>query len=132
MPATTRSVSFSVTVHDTTAPALHVPADIATEASSSSGRVVSFSATATDAVHAVAERNLLAVERKPVSDGTTTVHCSTQDANTSYDDAGNASSAAFNVTVSDAVPPALSLPSNLTVEASSSVGSGRFIRGNRH
>ncbi len=42
--------SFTVTVQDTTKPALQLPADLTAEATSASGAVVNFAATATDAV----------------------------------------------------------------------------------
>ncbi len=110
------SVSFSVTVHDTTAPALTIPADITTEASSSAGRAVSFSVSATDAVTASPNVTCSAVSGTVFPIGTTSVHCSAQD------EAGNLSSASFTVTVSDAIPPVLSLPPHLTVEAASTAG----------
>ncbi len=93
-PAT---VSFSITVLDTIAPELSVPADITAEATSPEGRVVSFSASASDAVTPSP-----AVACSPASGstfpvGATTVTCST------YDAAGNAATASFTVTVTRTV-----------------------------
>nr|WP_255698147.1 HYR domain-containing protein [Tessaracoccus sp. ZS01] len=103
--------SFVVTVADTTAPELTVPGNITAEATSPSGAVVSFTATATDAV------SVPVVTCSPESGdifplATTTVSC------TAIDDAGNASAAqTFTVTVEDTTPPTLeSVPESFTVE----------------
>lgn len=108
--------SFAVTVVDTTPPVLAVPPDITVEAASADGTAVSYVATATD----VADPNPM-VTCVPASGllfpiGTTTVTCTATDA------AGKISSGSFTVTILDATPPVLVLPSDITAEAASSAG----------
>ncbi|MBB1484387.1 HYR domain-containing protein [Tessaracoccus sp. MC1865] len=106
-----QTTQFQINVADTTAPELTVPGSITAEATSPSGAVVSFTATATDAV------SVPVVTCSPESGDifpldTTTVTC------TAIDDAGNASAAqTFTVTVEDTTPPTLeSMPESFTVE----------------
>ena len=108
--------TFNVTVRDTTAPFLTMPANMTLEADSSAGKVASFVATASDTVTPSP-----AVSCSPVSGnvfplGTTNVHCSTQDA------AGNASQASFTVSVRDTTRPVLTLPGAITAEAATPSG----------
>jgi hypothetical protein len=97
--------THTVTVkRDTTPPSIAVPDAIAAGATSSSGAVVNFDApVVTDATSGV---NAASVLCTPSSGslfalGTTAVTCSAEDA------AGNRRTAVFNVTVSDATPPAI-------------------------
>jgi hypothetical protein len=92
------TTTFTVTVRDTTAPALLLPAPMVVEASGSDGAIVIFSVTATDAVSAVT------TVCSPASGtafpiGTTTVNCTATDA------AGNAAAGAFTVEVADPPTP---------------------------
>ena len=110
------SASFNVTVRDTTAPALSVPADQVAEATTAAGAVVTFNASATDAV-----TSSLAIVCSPISGstfalGTTLVTCSTEDA------AHNPALATFNVTVQDTSAPVLLLPDHITEQATSAEG----------
>ena len=109
------TTSFTVSVVDTTAPVLTVPAPIVVEAQSAAGAAVWFSATATDLVTAAPS-----VSCAPSSGvfplGITMVSC------TAADDAGNTSSEAFTVTVQDTIAPTLTLPGNITGEATSAEG----------
>ena len=110
------TASFTVTVQDTTAPLLTVPANVTEEATSAAGRVVSFATSATDSV-----TPSLTVLCSPASGstfplGTTTVSCSTQD------NAGNSAAASFTVTVQDTTAPLLTVPANMTGEATSAAG----------
>jgi len=94
--------SFTVTVHDTTSPALSLPANIVTEATSPAGAAVSFAATAQDLVS-----GSVAVQCAPPSGstfalGVTTVNCSAHDA------ANNGVSGSFTVTVRDTGAPVIS------------------------
>jgi predicted metallo-beta-lactamase superfamily hydrolase len=112
----TGSASFSVIVVDTTPPDLSLPANPTAEATGPSGAAVSFTATASDLVD-----GSVAVICSPVSGstfalGTTTVNCSATDAH------GNIASGSFTVTVVDTTPPSLSLPGNLTAEATGPSG----------
>jgi xanthine/CO dehydrogenase XdhC/CoxF family maturation factor len=107
--------SFTVTVTDTTAPALTLPATMTAAATSADGAVVTYDATATDAVEGV-----VAVACDPASGstfviGTTTVECSASDS------LGNQSTGSFTVTVTD-TGPALILPDDMTVEATGAAG----------
>jgi predicted extracellular nuclease len=110
------NASFSVTVHDSTAPQLSMPGDQVAEATSNNGAVVNFVVTATDAVTANP-----AVDCLPLGSGSTfplhntLVTCSTRD------DAGNTTSATFNVLVEDTTKPEVSV-ANQVAEATSSNG----------
>jgi hypothetical protein len=110
------SVSFTVTVQDTTAPSLNVPANMVEEAVSPGGRLVTFATSATDTVSGV-----VAVLCEPASGslfalGTTGVLCSAQDA------AGNPAKASFTVTVQDTIGPVVTVPADINEEASSADG----------
>lgn len=95
------TASFNVTVQDTIAPALTVPADVTAEATSASGAAVAYgSATATDAV-GVTSLTYSAASGSTFALGTTTVAVDAGDA------AGNASSGSFTVTVQDTTAPAI-------------------------
>ena len=95
--------SFTVTVRDTTAPSLTVPANITTPATSAAGAVVTY--TAPSAADIVDTSVTLACPSTPTAGktsgstfpiGTTTVTC------TATDDFGNATVRAFTVTVQQA------------------------------
>ncbi|WP_119695761.1 HYR domain-containing protein [Microbacterium halotolerans] len=113
--------SFDVTVEDTTAPVLHIPDDITAEASGSDGAEVSFVATAQDLVDG-AVSPVCAADTAALTSGdtfplgVTTVTC------TAMDETGNAVAGAFDVTVEDTTAPVLSLPDDITAEASGSSG----------
>jgi len=103
--------TFNVTVQDTTAPALTVPADATAEATGPDGATVTYpDATATDAV-GVASLTYSAASGSTFALGTTPVTVSAKDA------AANTSNGSFNVTVQDTTPPALTLPADITAEA---------------
>jgi hypothetical protein len=112
----TDSDSFDVTVVDTTAPDLTVPAEITdVEATGPGGAAVDFSGevSASDLVDGE-----VAVECDPPSGstfelGTTTVNCSATDTR------GNTAQDSFDVTVVDTTGPALTLPANITTTAPS-------------
>ena len=112
----TGSATFHVTVTDTTPPVVTVPANASREATSTSGAVFSFSASATDIVS-----GSVAVTCTPASGatfplGTTTINCSATDAH------ANSAAASFTVTVVDTTPPVVTVPANATVEATSASG----------
>ena len=107
--------SFTVSVRDTTPPAINCLSTIIAEASDATGAFVSFAPTATDAVSAVA------VTTAPVSGskfaiGTNAVNV------TATDLAGNRSTCTFLVVVRDTVAPTISCPSNIIAEATSAAG----------
>lgn len=108
--------SFTVTVEDTTAPKLSVPAGISEEATSAAGATATFSASAHDVVD-----GSVATECTPASGSTfrlgqTTVTC------TATDDAGNTGTHAFTVTVRDTTAPKVTVPADLAVEATGATG----------
>lgn len=114
----TASSTRHVVVVDTTPPMLTLPASITVTAPSSGGAVVSFTATATDLVSPS-----VAVTCTPSSGfkfpvGVTTVGCG------AVDGAGNHAQGTFTVTILPPpnTPPVVTVPANLTVEASGRQG----------
>ena len=95
----TASMTIAVTVRDTIAPVLNVPASISVDATSAAGAPVSFTASATDAVTAAPVVTCAPASGSVFPIGTTTVQCSTIDA------AGNGSNGSFDVTVTDTIGP---------------------------
>ena len=89
---------FTVMVQDTLAPVLTVPAEINEEASSAAGRVITFAASASDAVSGSIVVSCVPASGSTFPIGTTAVDCSASDA------AGNLASASFSVTVTRPVP----------------------------
>ena len=110
------TVAFTVTVRDTTAPALSLPLDLTGEADSPSGTSVSFVATATDAVSAVPEVTCTPASGSTFALGDTLVSCVATDA------AGNSASGTLTIRVRDTVAPVLTVPAQLTEEARSAAG----------
>ena len=111
----TGSASFSVTVNDTAPPVITVPANANVPAVSAGGAPYSFTASALDEVD-----GNLAVACTPASGsvfplGTTAVGCSATDSH------GNATTATFAVTVRDTAPPVVTVPGNLTRDASAAL-----------
>lgn len=108
--------TFHVTVVDTTAPSLSLPSNLTREATSASGAVVTFSATAYDIVDGSIGVTCVPPSGSTFALGTTSVGCTVTDAH------GNSSSGGFTVTVRDTTPPSLNLPSNVVAEATSASG----------
>jgi len=97
----TATGSFTVTVVDTTPPAITVPSTITAEATGPGGAAVTYSATATDLVDG--SRPVLCdhASGSTFPLGTTTVQC------TSTDTHNNTSHASFTVIVQDTTPPTI-------------------------
>jgi hypothetical protein len=98
-PSGSDTETFNVIIVDTTAPALTVPTSVTAEATSASGAVVTYSASATDLVD-----GSISVVCTPASGSTfplggTFVNCVATDAR------GNAANGGFTVTVRDTTPP---------------------------
>lgn len=100
--------SFSVTVRDTTAPDLSLPANKTAEATGPKGAQVSFTATSSDLVDGSVAPVCAPASGDTFPLGTTTVNCS------ATDKAGNKSEGSFNVTVQDTTAPVLTLPADIT------------------
>jgi len=115
----TSTGGFNVTVvpaGDTTPPDLTVPANILTEATSPAGAAVSFSASANDNADGAITPTCVPASGSMFPLGTTTVECSATDTH------GNIGTASFHITVVDTTPPTLSVPANITVEATGPAG----------
>jgi hypothetical protein len=109
--ANTSFGSFTVTVV-TGPPTLTLPADFTVEATSSAGAVVTYTATA--------DENATVVCNPPSGStfalGTTTVNCSATNI------LNQTTTGSFHVTVVDTTPPTLTLPADMTAEATSAAG----------
>jgi hypothetical protein len=109
--------SFVVHVVDTTPPAVAVPADFDVEATGPGGAVVTFSSSALDIVDGAVATNCDFVSGTTLAlDTPTLVTCSATDAHS------NIGYGTFTVTVVDTTPPAVTVPANMTVEATSAAG----------
>jgi HYR domain len=115
----TGSASFTVTVslEDTVAPVVTVPADFTVQTGSSSGATVTFSASATDDRDGPLTPTCSPASGSTFPVGTTKVTC------TATDSQGNTGSASFNVTVvADTTPPVIQVPSDISVNSQDPAG----------
>ena len=113
----TSTASVSVTVRDTTAPALAVPGGITAEAMSASGAIVTYTVSASDNSGAAPAVQCSAASGALYPLGTTTVNCQATDGS------GNMSPVrSFQVSVADTTAPALSLPATIIADATSAAG----------
>src|SRR3989449_2167842 len=112
----TATGSFIVTVVDTTPPIVTVPSPFSVEATGPTGAVVTFSSSASDIVDGSVAVSCTPTSGSTFSLGTTAVTC------TATDLAGNTGAATFEVSVVDTTPPALSLPADITREATGPFG----------
>jgi hypothetical protein len=107
----TAEASFSVTVKDTTAPALSLPGTLEVEATGPSGAVVSYSVSANDLVDGDRPVSCSKPSGATFPLGDTVVSCS------AVDDHGNMATNSFIVRVVDSTKPVLVGPGDLTLEA---------------
>lgn len=123
----TGNASFAVTVADLSPPVIAAHDDIAVEATKPQGADVLYDPPATsDKVDGPGSATC-APAPGTFALGSTSVACSAQDA------AGNAATATqFTVSVVDTTPPALSLPSSLTLEATSAAGAAASYTATAH
>jgi LPXTG-site transpeptidase (sortase) family protein len=112
----TGSNSFTITVQDTTAPTVTVPANITQEATSTSGNTITFTASATDIVDGTLTPTCVPASGSVFPIGTTNVTCSVTDS------ASNTGSNSFTITVEDTTAPVVTVPANITEEATSPSG----------
>jgi hypothetical protein len=112
----TANGSFDVTVRDTTAPTLTLPADKTEEATGPGGAAVSFTATANDIVDGDVPVNCDADSGDIFAIGTTEVTCS------ATDNAGNEATGSFNVTVEDTTAPVIASHDDVPATATSANG----------
>ena len=97
--------------NDVTPPVINTPANIIAEATSSAGKVVTFTATATDVVDGPVPGTASPASGTQFVIGTTPVGLA------AADKAGNTATSSFLVTVRDTTPPAISAPAAITREA---------------
>lgn len=107
----TTTGAFNIVVGDFTAPVLTVPADFTVNASSLSGAVVTFVTSATDVVDSNPTIVCAPASGATFPIGETLVICH------AFDDYGNTDFNEFTVTVLPPPPPELTVPSDMTVEA---------------
>ncbi|MCU1483628.1 MAG: putative cell surface protein [Actinomycetia bacterium] len=112
----TGAASFTVTVVDTTAPALTAPAPFEVEADGPAGSAAGYVVTAQDAVSGALATACSTVSGSTFHLGTTAVTC------TATDGAGNTGTATFTVTVVDTTVPVVTTPTGRTAEATSAAG----------
>jgi chitodextrinase len=103
------TVTFDVTVVDTTPPVVTVPADLVVEASATGGARVAFAVRADDLVAGEVGVSLSHDSGGFFPLGTTTVTA------TATDDFDNVATRSFTITVVDTTPPVLVLPPNVTI-----------------
>jgi autotransporter-associated beta strand protein len=108
--------TFTVTVRDTAGPTLSLPADVTLEATGANGAAATYTASASDAVSGDAAVSFSIPSGSTFPLGVTNVTV------TATDGAGNTSTGTFKVTVRDTTKPTLSLPANLTLEATGPAG----------
>jgi hypothetical protein len=116
--AITLTDSPTVVALDITAPVISgLPGPLTTEATGSGGAIVKFpQPTATDPDDAAGPVTCAPASGSTFALGTTTVTCQSTDAH------GNTGSATLTVHVVDTTPPTLTLPSTITVDATSAAG----------
>jgi HYR domain/Bacterial Ig domain/Bacterial cadherin-like domain len=101
----------TITVVDLDVPVVTVPADMTVEATSASGAVVAFSASATDAVDGPLVPTCNPPSGNTFALGGTTVICSATDSH------GNTDSGLFTITVVDTTAPTVTVPTDIAVVA---------------
>lgn len=110
------SDSFTVTVHDTTPPQLTLPVPITAGATGPGGAIVTYTATAADAVDGTIAPTCTPASGATFAIGQTTVNCNAKDV------AGNTSTGSFTVTVRDNTPPQLTIPTPVVASAANRDG----------
>jgi hypothetical protein len=111
------SNSFSISVQDSEAPTVTVPASKTVEANGPTGALVTYeSPTAVDAVDGpIPNVNCNRPSGSNFQLGVTLVTC------TATDSTNHTGGASFTITVADTTPPVLTIPANLAIQSSSSI-----------
>ena len=112
----TATSAFTVTVRDTTAPTIALPANQTLEATGPDGAMATFSASANDLVSGSVEVTYSSPSGSSFALGTNTIAVIATDA------AGNTATGTFTVTVRDTTAPVLTLPETITAEATAATG----------
>jgi hypothetical protein len=112
----TTNASFLVTVSDTTPPTLTLPAALSAEATGPGGANVSFSVSASDIVDGAVAVECTHLSGQLFPLGTTIVTCHATDAH------ANGVAGTFSVSVVDTTPPDVTVPADITEEATSFAG----------
>ncbi len=105
------TLTFKVTVSDTTEPMLTLPGNMTVEATGPDGAIVSYAPTAYDLVDGDVPVICVPTSGWTFGLGSHTVAC------TASDSRNNAASGSFSVDVVDTTPPAITVPNNITSEA---------------
>jgi Nidogen-like/HYR domain/Fibronectin type III domain len=115
--AGTGSDTTTVTLDATSPTFTHVPSDITLEATGPSGAVATYSSpSASDIDDAAGPVTCAPASGSTYPLGTSTVTCSSTDTH------GNKGTAKFTVTVKDTTPPSLTVPADISVEATGADG----------
>jgi len=101
---------------DKTNPTLNLPSDMTVEATSASGALVTYSASASDNLDASPSFNCIPASGSTFVLGTTMVNC------TATDHADNVALGNFNITVQDTTGPVIEFHADVTAEATSASG----------
>jgi hypothetical protein len=112
----TATATTLVAVQDTTAPALMLPPNQTVDATGAAGAVVSFTASAVDAVSGSVPAVCAPASGSLFPIGTTVVSCAARDG------VGNNASGQFTVTIVDSAPPMIAVPADVTLQASNPAG----------
>jgi O-glycosyl hydrolase len=108
--------TFTVTVIDSTAPVITVPANATVEATGPAGAAFSYTVSAVDAVDGGVAVNCTPASGATFPAGVNTVTCSATDSR------ANVGTNTFTVTVTDTTAPVITVPPNATIEATSPAG----------
>lgn len=108
--------TFNVTMRDTTGPTILIPPSLTTGATGAAGSTFTYVASAQDAVDGPVPVSCSPASGSFFPVGATTVTC------TASDSRGNTRSRSFTVTILDTFPPELTLPGNISVDATSPAG----------
>ncbi|PYQ71428.1 MAG: hypothetical protein DMG01_25675, partial [Acidobacteria bacterium] len=103
--------TFTVTVSDTTAPVITLPANATVEATGPTGAAFTYTASAVDAVDGSLVATCTPASGSTFPLGATTVSCTASDAH------GNTRAASFSVIVVDTLAPSVTPPASITVAA---------------